>query len=622
MGEAIVSLDSGGQLRGAFIGHLLRDIEALERMLTLGMIEADITRIGAEQEFCLLNNHWRPSRKATEILQALGDPHFTTELARYNLEINLDPLTLEGQCFSRMEQTLAAYLQRAQEVAGQFGDRVLLTGILPTISKNELGLEFMTPMPRYRALNDATRALRGKDFELHIRGLEELSIIHDSVLFEACNTSFQLHLQIAPADFIASYNWALALSGPLLAVCTNSPLLLGRELWSETRIALFQQSIDTRSSSYALRHQRARVNFGNDWARGSIADIFKDDIASHPVILAKPISTDSLEELERGQIPKLQALALHNSTIYRWNRACYGVGGGRPHLRIENRYLPSGPTLQDEFANFAFWVGMMVGRPPAFDDVAASMDFRDVKTNFIKAAQTGKESVMIWQNEPIAVQELVLKQLLPLAHAGLTKRGIQPADIEHYLGIIEKRTAGKTGAQWAVHNYRSLKKTHKKDDALTLLTKAMYKNQQSGRAVHDWPPVDPELEAHEAACLVSHIMSTELFTVKEHDLADLATSVMRWKNIHHVPVENTAGQLCGLLTWTHMQRHQAKNGNTGQCLVVDIMERDLILVRPETGIKTAIALMKRNVIGCLPVVQDRCLVGILTIKDVLPYDHD
>ncbi|EMR01495.1 putative manganese-dependent inorganic pyrophosphatase [Cesiribacter andamanensis AMV16] len=621
MGEAILSLDSGHDVRSAFIGHLLHDIEALERMLALGMLETGITRIGAEQEFCLLNTHWRPSRKAPDLLPALADPHFTTELARYNLEINLDPLTLEGQCFSRMEQQLTAHLQLAQAVAAQVEDRVLLTGILPTITKNELGLDFMTPLPRYRALNNATRTLRGKDFELRIRGLDELSIIHDSVLFEACNTSFQLHLQIAPEDFIASYNWAQALSGPLLAVCTNSPLLLGRELWSETRIALFQQSIDTRRSSYALRHQRPRVSFGTDWARGSIADIFKDDIAGHPVLLFKPIDTHSLEELERGQTPRLPALALHNSTIYRWNRACYGVGGGKPHLRIENRYLPAGPSVQDEIANFAFWVGMMVGRPPAFDELATRMDFRDVKANFIKAAQTGKESVMLWEHEPIPAQELVLKQLLPLAHAGLQKAGIQAADSERYLGIIEKRTAGATGAQWAVRNFRTLQKTHKKDDALTMLTKAMYKNQQTGRPVHDWPPVDPELEAHEAACLVGHIMSTELFTVKDHDLADLATSVMRWKGIHHVPVENATGELCGLLTWTHLQRHQARNGDTGQCLVGDIMARDLITVRTETSIKTAIALMKRNTIGCLPVVQDRCLVGILTIKDVLPYDH-
>lgn len=622
MGDHNVQSLSTKEARATLIRCLLNDIAALDRMLDEDIIEKDITRIGAEQEFCLVTDNWRPSRQSLEILEAIDDPHFTTELARYNLEINLDPIELTGKCFSSYEETLRRLLAKATEVAEKFGNRVVLTGILPTISKNEVELDYMTPISRYYALNDMMKELRGKDFELYIRGVEELSIRHDSVLFEACNTSFQIHLQISPDDFISSYNWSQAIAGPVLGISCNSPLLLGRELWSETRIALFQQSIDTRSSSYALQEQQARVTFGNSWAYGSIAEIFKNDIAKYKIILAKEIEQDAMQELDEGRIPKLQALALHNSTVYRWNRPCYGVGNGTAHLRIENRYIPSGPTSMDEVANFAFWVGLMKGRPAEFDDLPSIMDFRDVRSNFIKAARTGKESVMRWMGKQLSVRDLIIEEFLPIARAGLEKMNIEPEDIDRYLGIIEARAIGMTGAQWCIKNYRELKANHNRDDALLLITKSIYKHQRLGLPVSEWPGVDPDLEAHEASHLVGHIMSTELFTVTENDLADLATSVMQWKAIHHLPVENKNGLLCGILTWTHMKRFQERGGNTKDILVSDIMTKEVITVRPDTEIKNAIALMKRNEIGCVPVVQDKHLIGIITIDDVRPYDND
>jgi hypothetical protein len=249
MGDHNISSLSNQNLRSSFINHLLNDVKALEWMLNDKMFETGITRIGSEQEFCLVSENWRPSRKAELILKEINDPHFTTELARYNLEINLDPIELKGNCFSVVEEQLTNFLDKAERIAKQFGNKIILTGILPTISKHELALKYMSGNPRYAELNKMMKDVRGDDFELHIRGVDELSVKHDSVLFEACNTSLQLHLQIDPDDFSSNYNWSQAISGPVLGVCTNSPLLLGRELWSETRIALFQQSIDTRNSS-------------------------------------------------------------------------------------------------------------------------------------------------------------------------------------------------------------------------------------------------------------------------------------------------------------------------------------------------------------------------------------
>ncbi len=617
MGEQKVNSITNRKARANFIRHLLNDVKALEYMINNNLIENDVTRIGSEQEFCLVSKNWRPSKKSGEILTDIDDSHFTTEIALFNLEINLDPIELKGNAFSKVEDQLLTLLEKAKVSANKYNNKIVLTGILPTISKKELEFKYMTPRPRYWMLNDMLRELRGTDFRLYLRGVDELFIKHDSVMFEGCNTSFQMHLQISSEDFISSYNWAQAISGPLLGVCTNSPLLLGRELWSETRIGLFQQSIDTRNSSFALENKQSRVSFSKEWATGTVADIYKNDIAKHKVIIAKEIDSNSLEELKRGEVPKLQALCLFNGTIYRWNRPCFGMCEGKAHLRIENRYIPSGPTPLDEMANFAFWVGLMMGRPSKYDDMPSKMNFKDAKSNFIKAARTGKESVMVWMDKQVSVRNLVINELLPIARKGLEKVAINKKDIDRYLNVIEKRATSLTGSQWKIKNYRKLRKTLKQDDALLILTKAIYENQQTNRPVHEWPMINKPQEDYQDAHLVGHIMSSQLFTVDENDLADLATSIMEWKGIHHVPVENSSGELCGLLTRTHMEKYQKNKTENNNNIVADIMTKNLIIVKPETKILKAIHLMKKNEIGCLPVVQDKSLVGIITIKDII-----
>ena len=621
MGDQNVSTVVDNELRARFIRCLLNDVKAFEHILENNLFEDDIVRIGAEQEFCLVNDSWRPANNAADVLKAVDDPHFTTEIARYNLEINLDPIELDGTCFTSVEQQLSSLLDKARTAAADHGSKVVLTGILPSISKNELTLNFMTDNPRYHMLNENMKAVRGRDFDLNLSGVDELTITHDSVLFEGCNTSFQMHLQIPSHDFISSYNWAQAIAGPVLSVCTNSPLLLGRELWSETRIALFQQSIDTRSSSYALKDQMARVTFGSSWAKGTAADIYKYDVARYNVLMPSEIEEDSLDILEKGGIPKLRALNMHNGTIYRWNRACYGVGGGKPHLRIENRYIPAGPSVIDEIANFAFWVGLMIGRPKVGDDIGSQMDFRDAKANFFRAALTGKDTSLHWMGAQRTAANLITKELLPMAYAGLQNANITKEDCERLLGIIEMRLGGNTGTKWLVRNYRNLRKSVRQDDALLTLTKGLHENQKTGEPVHTWPMVNEELEVHASPHLVAHIMSTKVFVVKENDLAELATRVMEWHDIHHVPVENRAGDLCGLLTWTHIEHYKKEHADQTM-LVSEIMTDDVITVKPDTTIKRAIELMKKLEYGCMPVALDKHLLGIITIKDVEAFDED
>jgi len=553
-----------------FIHHLLNDVLALDRMLEIGLIEDGVVRIGAEQEFCLVNSDWRPSKKAIQILKEIDEPHFTTELALYNLEINLDPLLLEKDCFQKMKAQLDGLLKRASEIANKHNDKVLLTGILPTISKNELHKTYMTPSPRYDALNSVMREFRGSEFSLHMKGVDELSVKHESVLFEACNTSFQLHLQIPPDDFIKSYNWAQAISGPVLAI--------------------------------------------SQWAEGAATAVFKEDIALHEVALSKQIKTDAIIELKNGRIPKLEALKLHNGTIYRWNRPCYGICAGKPHLRIENRYIPSGPSVLDEIANFVFWVGLMTGRPLEYDDMPSQMDFRDAKANFIRAARTGKESILRWNHREYPVSNLIIEVLLPIAKKGLKKMKVDEQDISSFLEIIKFRALGTSGAQWQINNYRRLTKSMKNDDALVLLTKSIHRNQKAGRQINDWSEI--KIDHSNSGTLVGHIMSTALYTVHKNDLSDLATSIMKWKKIHHMPVISRKGKLIGLLTSSYMEELQKTEKIKNRKKVGDIMIKKVYHVDPSTSIKEAVQLLEKHQIGCLPVVSAGVLVGIISKNDI------
>ncbi len=621
MGDRLANSNKNKEERNQFTKHLLNDVKCLRLMLERNLIESGIRRIGAEQEFCLITKNWRPQNNADELLTAINDPHFTNELAKFNLEANLDPVDLDKNSFKKIEGQLRQLLDRARIFADDLNTYILLTGILPTISKTELSLEYLTPKPRYWSLNEMVKEMRGADFNLHIKGVDELSITHDSVLMEACNTSFQLHLQVDPYDFVESYNWAQAISGPVLGMCTNSPLLLGRELWNETRIALFQQSIDTRQSTYALKDQVSRVSFGEDWEHGTIADIYQNEIAHHKILLTREINSDSLADLEAGKIPKLKALQTHNGTIYRWNRPCYGTGNGKAHLRIENRYIPAGPSIKDQMANFAFWIGLMLSKSSTYMDLSNQMDFRDVKCNFIKAARTGKQSVMKWKDRFVSVRDLTVRELLPLAYEGLSKIGMKKQEANDLLEIIDQRAVSQTGAQWCISNFRNLKKSFRTDDTLVALTKFMYKNQQKDIPVHEWPAIPDQPLNFESATKVGHIMSTRLFTVQPDDLADLATQLMSWKEIHHLPVE-VNGEICGLLTSRHMEKFQASKSNGHITTVADIMEKNVILAHTEMAISEAIDIMKKNEIGCLPVVHNEHLIGIVTIKDIEKYDQN
>jgi CBS domain-containing protein len=606
-----------------FMRALLNDLRALAFMLEEGLVETGVRRLGAEQEMFLVDGEMRPAPVSTDVLLKANDERLTTEIARFNLEANVTPQFLEGPCFSLIESELRDLIAKARDGAQALGADVLLAGILPTLQQSDLTLENLTPVSRYYQLDRAVIRMRGGPLSIHIKGLDELQITHDNIMMESCNTSFQVHFQTSPTDFVRDYNMAQAITAPLLAVAVNSPLLFGHRLWQETRVALFQHSTDARTRPQLARSQPPRVSFGERWLEHSVIALFHDQISRFRPIMITEADEDPFQVLARGETPSLSALRLHNGTVWRWNRGCYGVADGVAHLRIENRVLPSGPTVLDEMANAAFFAGLMLALPQEYGDVARRMNFDDAKSNFFRAARHGLDAQFNWMDgKSESASSLILDQLLPQARQGLNDAAVDTADIDKYLGIIEERCRTRqTGARWISKSFAAMG-AGPKEVRLQKLTATIKDCQQKENPVHRWPIVktfEPVIWEN-GYRTVGQFMSTDLFTVQPNDLIDLAASMMDWRHIRHVPVEDGDGRLVGLVSHRallHLLSTGVRHKGTDAITVRDVMVADPVTVAPGTPTLDAIALMREKGIGCLPVVEQEQLVGIVTSYDFL-----
>ncbi len=626
MGEHDVSENRAEALR-KFTKALLDDIRALEKMIDDGQIESGVRRIGAEQEMFLIGRDMNVAPKSVQVLETAGDHRLTTELAQFNLEANLSPLEFGGTCLREMEAEIVETVNIARAAAREHDADVLLTGILPTLRKSDLGLDNLTPAPRYRELNRCIRELRGGDFHIMIKGVDEFETTHDNVMLESCNTSFQIHFQVSAEEFAPLYNLAQFVTAPVLAAAVNSPVLFQKRLWAETRVALFERSIDTRRDQRMERTSSARVHFGEDWLDTSVLEVFKRDVSRFRVMLSRELDEDPMVVLRRGDIPELNALRLHNGTVWRWNRACYGIGGGVPHLRIENRVLPAGPTVVDEVANAAFFFGLMIALGDRFSKIDEVMPFDDVKANFFSAGRHGLQAQFSWLGErTVTAQELIVSELLPAARDGLMTRGIDLEDIDRYLGILQERvTSGKTGTRWFMGSLAAMDRSATIDVRYRTLTKSMLEHSHAGHPIHQWPRavIDDKARPLKASLeTVSQLMSTDLFTVRPGDIIDLAAALMDWERIRHVPVEDDDGRLVGLLSHRQLlrqltQRSQDAGNEAERPRVEELMTRDPVTAAPDTPTLQAIRTMRERKVSCLPVVRAGKLVGLLSERDLI-----
>lgn len=645
MGEQNVNTQVSHQQMRAFTRALLRDLEAMAQMIEQGQFETGIRRIGAEQEMFLVDESRQPVPMAMDILERVDDPRLTHELAQYNLEANLTPQIFGDRCLSTLESEIDEVLQKADGAARSLGGRVVLAGILPTLRPPHLTLDAMTPTARYAELNRVCSALNDSQFNIVIKGLDELDITHDNVMLEAANTSFQVHFQVGPEEFPQLYNLTQAVAAPVLAAAVNSPLLMGRRLWHETRVALFQHSVDGRSKVQRARSTPARVSFGDDWIRRSVLEIYKENIARFRILLATDREEDALQVLARGGIPGLKALSTHAGTVWRWNRPCYGTDGKVPHLRIENRILPSGPTVRDEVSNAAFYFGLMVALSERHPNIHEVMEFDDAKNNFYAAARHGLKAQFTWINgQAHTAQTLILDHLLPLAREGLAERGIDQADIDLYLGTLEDRVQSRqTGARWALKSMTTMTQAPL-DVRMRSLVSALVEHQSLSdpskrKPIHEWPlaRLHHSQDWFPSYRTVSQFMTTDLVTVQPSDPMELAVSMMDWQRVRHVPVEDDQGRLVGMVSFRSILRmvkrqfHQTQGGSVDLniatldddgsfegVIVEEVMRPNPVHVHPDTPTNEALRIMREHKVSSLPVVDDGLqLVGLVTSYDFM-----
>jgi hypothetical protein len=488
VGEEVTATVFTGEDRKRYREKVKRCLDVFARMLAEARFDADRRSIGLEIELNITEETGDPAMANVQVIELIADPDFQTELGQFNVEINIPPRTLGGGTFADLETTVRADLNHAEEQAKQAHARLVMVGILPTVNDRVLNGAALTANPRYELLNQQIFAARGEDLHLAIDGVERLSTYADTIAPEAACTSVQLHQLVDPTVFARHWNASQCIAGIQLAVGANSPFFFGRELWRETRIALFEQATDTRPEELKAQGVRPRVWFGERWIT-SIFDLFEENVRFFPALLPVCDDEDPVEVIERGDTPKLSELRLHNGTIYRWNRPVYDVVRGRPHLRVENRVLPAGPTVVDILANAAFYYGLV--RVLADEDrpLWTQMSFSAAEENFHACARAGIDARVYWPGlGEVPAGELVLRRLLPMAHDGLERWGVDAGDRDRLLGIIERRCVeGRNGAAWQAATFRRLYERLDRDDALREMTVRYRELMHSNEPVHTWP---------------------------------------------------------------------------------------------------------------------------------------
>jgi hypothetical protein len=471
-----------------------RCLEALRRMVREGRFAADELRTGVELELALVDEAMEPAMLNHAVLDRSASDLLTTELGRWNLEINLPPRTLPGTAACDLEDDVASSISCARRSAAVVGATPVTIGILPTLGAEHLASDKLTDDPRYDLLNRQMVDARGEPFRLDIAapggaGDERLVLDVDSIAPEAACTSLQLHLQLTPETFPAHWNAAQAIAGAQVALAANSPFLLGRRLWAETRVPLFEQAVDVRPVELRNQGVRPRVWFGDRWA-SSVTDLFEENVRYFPALLPMVDEEDPLDRLDAGQAPQLHELRLHSGTVWRWNRPVYDVADGVAHLRLENRVLPAGPTAIDAVANALFFYGLVRALVDLEHPPWRSMTFDAAHGNFVAGARHGMDAELFWPGMgTVGVDRLVLDRLLPLAREGLAAWDVEPAVAERYLSVIEARCrTGCTGAAWQTQTVAALEKDGcPRPVALRRMLDRYVSHMASNLPVHAWP---------------------------------------------------------------------------------------------------------------------------------------
>lgn len=445
--------------------------------------------LGAELELALIDRGARALPLNEEVLRETVDDRMTVELDRFNLECNLIHCGLEGGPFAHLRREIETACEELDRAASAHGGRIVMIGILPTLSEDDLQAEAMTDAVRYRALSRSLRARRGGPFQLDIDGADPLRLACDDVTYEGAATSLQLHLRVPPEQFSDVFDAVQLATAPALAIAANSPTFLGHRLWDETRVALFKQAVDERGPD--ARSRVARVSFGAHWLTRGPIELFEQAVRDYGVLLPVLDGEDPEEALRAGRVPALREIRLHQGTVWSWNRPVYHPHGGG-HVRIELRALPSGPTPEDMVANAAFLVGLGLGLASSMPKIREVMPFEAAHSNFYRAAQRGLDAELQWPDleqggcRTRTARDLVLA-LADVARRGLAEFGVDAEEADRAITTIERRAgAGRTGAGWQRARLARLASGHPTPSALVRMLEDYVARTATGAPVHEW----------------------------------------------------------------------------------------------------------------------------------------
>ncbi|MDQ6851318.1 MAG: glutamate-cysteine ligase family protein [Actinomycetota bacterium] len=490
MGEDVEQTEFSGKDRQRYRAKVRRCLDVFSRMLSEARFEFDRPMTGIEIELNLVDAQQDPAMRNADVLSAIANDQFQTELGQFNIEINLPPRMLGARNVDSLETEIRTSLNDAEARSSKLGAHMVMIGMLPTLQPEHLTHDALSANPRYALINEQIFEARGEDLHISIEGVERLSTYADTIAPEAACTSVQFHLQVSPQQYPAAWNAAQSIAGVQLALAANSPFLFGKELWRETRIALFEQATDTRPEELKAQGVRPRVWFGERWIT-SIFDQFEENVRYFPALLPITDDEDPLEVLERGDTPRLAELRMHNGTIYRWNRPVYDIFRGRPHLRVENRVLPAGPSVVDTLANGAFYYGLLRTLSNEDRPIWTRMSFTAAEDNFNSGARDGINAHLYWPGlGEVPASELVLRRLLPLARQGLDSWGVESTVSDRLLGIIEARCIQHTnGAEWQARTFHEIdqdKRPLDRRDALREMLRRYIEHMHSNEPVHTW----------------------------------------------------------------------------------------------------------------------------------------
>ncbi|MDT0265744.1 glutamate--cysteine ligase [Streptomyces sp. DSM 44915] len=492
MGEKVAADRFDLTARARFRDRLRACLDALDTLLAEERFRDTRDRIGVEVELCLADSDGSPRMVNEAVLGRMATRDFQSELGKFTIELNMSPHELAGGVFEDLAEELRIALRYADRMAGEFDAQVVMTGVLPTITAEQMVPGSLSLGDRYTLLNDQIMAARGEAINLDITGAERLHRSFDSIAPESACTSVQFHLQVTPERFAPVWNAAQVAAAAQVALGANAPFVFGRELWHESRPIFFLQATDARPPELAAQGVRPRAWFGERWI-DSVTDLFQESVRYFPALLPLLGDEDPKAVLAAGGTPALGELALHNGTVYRWNRPVYAVVDGVPHLRVENRVLSTGPTVLDTIANAAFYYGLVRALADEPEPVWRRLPFAQAERNFLAACRHGIGARLGWPGpagvRELPAAELVAEILLPLAASGLDAWGVTPADRDRYLSVIEGRCRrGVTGAGWQTAVYHQLVADGK--DRATALRGVVRRYCELARTetpVHDWP---------------------------------------------------------------------------------------------------------------------------------------